>query len=75
MDTFEAIEQRRSVKSYDPEHQMTSEEIEKLLSLTMLSPTAFNIQHWRFVVVEDEALRKQIARKLRGDTYHGRTVY
>jgi nitroreductase len=26
----------------------------------MLAPTAFNIQHWRFVVVTDPELRKQI---------------
>ena len=26
----------------------------------MLSPTALNIQHWRFVVIEDEELRKEI---------------
>ena len=60
MDTFEAIEQRRSVKRYDPDHVMTPAEVEKLLSLAMLSPTAFNIQHWRFLVVEDKALRQQI---------------
>ena len=60
MDTFEAIEQRRAVKRYDPDHVMTPAEVEKLLSLAMLSPTAFNIQHWRFVVVQDKALRKQI---------------
>jgi len=28
--------------------------------LAVLSPTAFNIQNWRFVVVADPALRKQI---------------
>ena len=60
MDTFQAIEQRRSVKTYDPEHRMTEEEKKKLLSLALLSPTAFNIQHWRFLVVEDPALRQQI---------------
>ena len=60
MDTFEAIEQRRSVKQFDPQHEMTSEEVKKLLSHAMLAPTAFNIQHWRFVVVQDKALRQQI---------------
>ena len=60
MNTLEAIQARRAVKHYDPEHQMTKEEIEKLLSLAMLAPTAFNIQNWRFVVVQDPDLRKQI---------------
>jgi nitroreductase len=39
---------------------MTDEEVNKLLSLAVLSPTAFNIQNWRFVVVTDPELRKQI---------------
>ncbi len=60
MNVTEAIIERRSVKTYDPAHKMTEQEINKLLSLAMLTPTAFNIQHWRFVVVTDTALRQQI---------------
>ncbi len=60
MDTFEAIETRRSVKQYDPDHRLTDEEIERLMSLALLFPTAFNIQNWRFVIVEDPELRKKI---------------
>ena len=60
MNVTTAIETRRSIKSYDANHKMTQAEIDKLLSLAMLSPTAFNIQHWRFVVVQDAALREQI---------------
>lgn len=60
MDTFTAIESRRSVKHYDPNHRMSDEEIDRLLKLAILSPTAFNIQNWRFVVVRDTALRKRI---------------
>ena len=60
MNVTTAIETRRSIKTYDKNHKMTQAEIDKLLSLAMLSPTAFNIQHWRFVVVQDAALRQQI---------------
>ena len=60
MDALEAIEARRSVKHYDAEHVMPEEEVEKLMSLAMCSPTAFNIQNWRFVVVQDPVLRKKI---------------
>jgi len=60
METEAAIKARRSVKHYDPDHQMTDDEINKLLSLAILSPTAFNIQNWRFVIVSDPELRKQI---------------
>jgi nitroreductase len=60
MDTIEAIKARRAIKYYDPEHKMTAEEERGLLELAMLSPTAFNIQNWRFVVVRDPAIRQQI---------------
>ena len=60
MNTFDAITQRRSVKHYDTSHRMSEEEIERLLSFAVLSPTAFNIQNWRFVVVRDVELRRQI---------------
>ncbi len=60
MDTFTAIERRRAVKHYDPDHRMSEEEIDRLLSLAMLAPTAFNIQNWRFVLVRDPELRQKI---------------
>ena len=60
MKTIDAIHSRRSIKNFDANHSMTEEEVNKLLSLAILSPTAFNIQNWRFVVVSDQELRKQI---------------
>ncbi len=59
MEVAKAIELRRSVKNYDPGHRISDDEIERLMSLAILSPTAFNIQNWRFVVVRDPELRKQ----------------
>lgn len=60
MNVSAAIQTRRAVKHFDPDHKMTKKELEKLLSLGLLSPTAFNLQNWRFVVVQDPELRKQI---------------
>ena len=60
MNVAEAIEARRAVKHYDSSHRMTEAEIERLMRLALLAPTAFNIQNWRFVLVRDPELRKQI---------------
>jgi nitroreductase len=60
MDTITAIKERRSVKYYDPEHKMTEAEINGLMELAMLSPTSFNMQNWRFVVVTDEKKKDAI---------------
>ena len=60
MKTVEAVRARRAVKHYDANHRITPEEVNELLSLAILSPTAFNIQNWRFVVVTDPKLRAGI---------------
>jgi len=60
MKVVDAIHSRRAVKHFDANHSMTEEEVNEFLSLAMLSPTAFNIQNWRYVVVTDPELRAQI---------------
>ena len=60
MDILEAISSRRSVKQFDPGHRISDAEIARLIEAGMQAPTSFNIQHWRFVVVRDPELRKQI---------------
>lgn len=60
MKTFEAIRARRAVKHFDATHRLSEAEIEQLFSLAVLSPTAFNIQNWRFVAVREPALRAAI---------------
>ncbi|MBK8191270.1 MAG: nitroreductase family protein [Vampirovibrionales bacterium] len=60
MDAFSAIRQRRSVKRFDPSQRMSEAQQRELIELAMLSPTSFNIQHWRFVVVNDPELRQQL---------------
>lgn len=66
MDTQTAIQQRRAVKHYDPAFEMPEADVEKLLDLALLSPTSFNIQNWRFVVVRD-AVQKQKIREAAWD--------
>lgn len=67
MDTFDAIYGRRSIKAYDPSHEMPEADLTKLLEAAIQSPTSFNIQHWRFVVIKDKALRQKIRTELGND--------
>ena len=60
MNTFDAIKERRSVKHYDPNHNLSDDEINELMSMAVLSPTSFNMQNWRFVLVKDHEVRKKI---------------
>lgn len=60
MNTLDTIHARRAIKHYDPAHRMTEDEVKTLLTAALQAPTAFNIQHWRFVLVSDPEVRKQI---------------
>jgi len=60
MELKDVIKLRRSHKAFDPEHKLSTSEIEQLMSLAILSPTAFNIQHWRFLLITDKSLREEI---------------
>ena len=60
MNVIEAIDNRRSVKHYDPEHVMPEEDLQELIRLTKLAPSSFNMQNYRLVVVRDPEFRKEL---------------
>ena len=60
MDVITAVQKRRAVKSFDPQHQMSAETRRVLLENAALAPSAYNIQHWRVVDVQDSQLRQAI---------------
>ncbi len=45
MKTIEAIQSSRGIKHFDADHSMNAEKANEILSLAVLSPTAFNIQN------------------------------
>jgi nitroreductase len=60
MNVTEAIEARRSVKHYDPDHTMPETDLAELIRLTKLAPSSFNMQNYRILVVRDPEIRQQI---------------
>ncbi|MGH1439023.1 MAG: nitroreductase family protein [Cellvibrionaceae bacterium] len=60
MNTLEAIKSRRAVKHYDSTFKIPEKDINCLLEHMLEAPTSFNLQHWRFVLIEDKRLRKEI---------------
>jgi len=65
----EAAEQRRSIRAYEP-GPVPAEDLAEILRVTALAPSAFNLQPWRFVVVEDA----EIKQRLSGAAYNQRQV-
>lgn len=60
MDLFTAIEKRRAVKHYESLAIMPESDFKTLMEAVLLSPTSYNIQHWRFVRVTDSKQREQL---------------
>ena len=60
MDLFDAIRTRRSVQDYTPGRRIPREDWEKLFALTLQAPSSWNLQPWKFLVIEDEARRAAI---------------
>ena len=60
MQVSEAVHARRAIKWYDPEHNMPEQTFRTLMEHAILTPTAFNIQNWRFVRVTDPQQRQAI---------------
>lgn len=60
MNTLESIRQRRAVKHYQADFEIPTEDRMTLLQAIRQTPTSFNIQNYRIVLVEDPTVRKQL---------------
>lgn len=60
MEFSETVQQRRSIKSYQPDKSISDAELKGLMEEVVLSPSSFNLQHWIFITVRDTGLREKI---------------
>ena len=60
MDVFEAIEKRRSIRSYEPT-SVPKEKLAKILEAARLAPSASNVQPRHFIVVTDAEMREALS--------------
>jgi nitroreductase len=62
---LDLVRARHSVRSYAPV-SVEREKLERCLEAARLAPSASNAQPWRFVVVDDPAVRERVARETFG---------
>ena len=60
MDVFEAIKSRRSIRAYTS-HEVSDEEVKRLIDAARWAPSAGNIQPWEFVVVRDPVTKRRLS--------------
>ena len=59
MDVLTAIETRRSIRKYKDKY-VEEEKLKKVLEAARLSPSAKNLQEWKFIVVRDAKTRESL---------------
>ena len=60
MDVLEAIKTRRSIRAFTTT-AVSKEEVRKLLDAARCAPSAGNIQPWKFIVVRDSEIKKELS--------------
>ncbi|MFP3391369.1 nitroreductase family protein [Brevibacillus sp. SIMBA_040] len=58
--TEQVMEARHSVRKYDPTATIPQGELNEILRLAASAPSSWNLQHWRFLVVTDPAIKEKL---------------
>jgi len=61
MNVLDLMRQRRSVRHFDPTHQLSGDELRTLITAGALAPSSYNMQNRHFVAVVDPAVKARLA--------------
>ena len=56
----QVMKSRKSVRVYDSEYKIDKKEIEEILEIATSAPSSSNLQAWKFIVVQDQELKKEL---------------
>lgn len=60
MNAVQVMEARHSVRKYQPGHVIPQADLQEILRLAATAPSSWNLQHWRFLVVTDPAVKEKL---------------
>ncbi len=66
----EAIKKRRSVRAFQS-REIPEKDLQEILDAVRLAPSGRNLQDWKFIVVKEEELRKQLAEAANNQSFVG----
>jgi nitroreductase len=69
MDFWQVVENRYSVRSFDPAVEVSPETVKRLLQAGLRAPSAGNRQPWHFYVVRDLAVRRGLVAAAYGQEF------
>lgn len=59
-DFYSIVRERHSVKKYDASHELSKEEIKELLEIASYAPSAWNLQHWKYLTIHDRSAKEKL---------------
>jgi nitroreductase len=59
-DFYGVIKERRSVRHYDPTFKISEQELKDILTEATLAPSGANLQPWKFIVFNDQAVKEKL---------------
>lgn len=59
-DFFTIVQERHSVKQFDPAYKLSEQEIEHLLKIASSAPSAWNLQHWKFLAITEQPVKEKL---------------
>jgi nitroreductase len=65
LDVREAAARRRSIRAFE-QTPIPAADLEAILDVVRLAPSAFNVQPWRFVIIETPELKARLAEAANG---------
>lgn len=63
---IEQLQWRYATKIFDPEKVVSDEDIETLIEVLRLTPSSFGVQPWKFLLVKNPEIKKQLVPLSRG---------
>lgn len=59
-ETIQTLLSRHSVRTYKKDHQIPEEKLRAILEIAGHAPSAWNLQHWKFLVVQEQADKEKL---------------
>lgn len=59
-DFYTIVRERHSIKHYDASHKLSEQEIIELLEIASRAPSAWNLQHWKYLCIHDQSAKEKL---------------
>lgn len=69
MEFDEVLKKRRCIRRFNPDKEVTKEQIEQILEAAILAPSEGNMQPWHFVVVKNDGVKLRLVEAALGQSF------